>query len=260
MVMAMLAWPRRSLTTLAGMPAVGELEQPAGSKAPRGRALGPGSVADARRKGQGRQVERLCRKVLGTDLRELYGEAFAGAWQHRASGIERASTGLRPLLLLAQERVAAGRRRQPRRADERCAVVRPEVVLKSWTVTAQSARTRWRWPGTSRRAAPVSRWWWGGPGSGETWALGLAQEAFELDGYQVVGAAPTGIATVGLAEEGFADARTIDRLLLDLGRGQLELDARTVLVVDEGAMVSTRKLAPCSSMPSVQGQGGAGRR
>ena len=93
----------------------------------------------------------------------------------------------------------------------------------------------------------------GRAGSGKTWALGLAREAFELDGYQVVGAAPTGIATVGLAEEGFTDARTIDRLLLDLGRGQLELDARTVLVVDEGAMVSTRKLAPCSSMPSVQG-------
>jgi ATP-dependent exoDNAse (exonuclease V) alpha subunit len=60
----------------------------------------------------------------------------------------------------------------------------------------------------------------------------------------VLGAAPTGIATVGLAEEGFSDARTVDRLLLDLQGGRTELDGRTVLAVDEAAMVATRKLAP----------------
>jgi ATP-dependent exoDNAse (exonuclease V) alpha subunit len=84
----------------------------------------------------------------------------------------------------------------------------------------------------------------GRAGSGKTWALGLAREAFELAGYQVLGAAPTGIATVGLADEGFADARTVDRLLQDLGQGRTELDSRTVLMVDEAAMVATRKLTP----------------
>jgi hypothetical protein len=33
-------------------------------------------------------VERLCRKVLGTDPGELYGEAFAGAWQHRGKRVD----------------------------------------------------------------------------------------------------------------------------------------------------------------------------
>jgi AAA domain-containing protein len=84
----------------------------------------------------------------------------------------------------------------------------------------------------------------GRAGSGKTWALGLAREAFELAGYQVLGCAPTGIATVGLADEGFADARTVDRLLLDLQGGRTELDGRTVLAVDEAAMVATRKLVP----------------
>jgi hypothetical protein len=84
----------------------------------------------------------------------------------------------------------------------------------------------------------------GRAGSGKTWALGLAREAFELDGYHVLGCAPTGIATVGLADEGFTDARTIDRLLLNLQGGRTELDSRTVLVVDEAAMVGTRILAP----------------
>jgi conjugative relaxase-like TrwC/TraI family protein len=84
----------------------------------------------------------------------------------------------------------------------------------------------------------------GRAGSGKTWTLGLAREAFQLDGYRVLGAAPTGIATIGLGEEGFSEISTVDRLLWDLGRKQAELDARTVLVVDEAAMVGTRKLAP----------------
>jgi hypothetical protein len=36
----------------------------------------------------------------------------------------------------------------------------------------------------------------------------------------------------------------VDRLLLDLQRGRVELDGRSVLVVDEAAMLGTRKLAP----------------
>jgi ATP-dependent exoDNAse (exonuclease V) alpha subunit len=84
----------------------------------------------------------------------------------------------------------------------------------------------------------------GRAGSGKTWTLGVAREAFELGGYRVLGCAPTGIATVGLGEEGFTDLRTVDRLLLDLGKGRAKLDERTVLVVDEAAMVGTSKLAP----------------
>src|SRR4029450_4616251 len=32
-------------------------------------------------------VERLCRKVLGTDPRKLYGEGFDRAWQHRGKRV-----------------------------------------------------------------------------------------------------------------------------------------------------------------------------
>jgi AAA domain len=45
----------------------------------------------------------------------------------------------------------------------------------------------------------------GRAGTGKTWALGLAREAFEHAGYQVLGCAPTGIATVSLGHEGFSD-------------------------------------------------------
>jgi conjugative relaxase-like TrwC/TraI family protein len=159
----------------------------------------------------------------------------------RRLGVDRYSTPE----LLALERQLVDSAIQ--RTNQRCAVVRPELVRQvldrhSSAGEDQVAMVRDLTRGGAGVAVVVGR-----AGSGKTWALGLAREAFELDGYQVHGCAPTGIATVGLAEEGFTDARTIDRLLLDLQGGRTELDDRTVLVVDEAAMVATRKLAPLLS-------------
>ena len=95
----------------------------------------------------------------------------------------------------------------------------------------------------------------GRPGTGKTFTLGVARHAWQLDGYKVVGAAPTGIATMCLGAEGFEEVATVDRLLGELdtttghrsrGRGDGEgplLDARTVLVIDEAGMLGSRKLA-----------------
>src|SRR5215217_1698683 len=153
-------------------------------------------------------------------------------------GVDRFST---PQLLGLERHLVDG---ATGRTGEGCAVVRSELVRQVLDRHAsagedQVAMVRDLTQGGAGVAVVVGR-----AGSGKTWALGLAREAFELDGYQVLGTAPTGIATVGLAEEGFTDARTIDRLLLDLQGGRTELDDRTVLVVDEAAMVGTRKLAP----------------
>jgi hypothetical protein len=156
----------------------------------------------------------------------------------RRLGGDRFST---PELLTLERQLVDG---ATKRAEQGCAVVRPELVRQVLDRHAtagedQAAMVRDLTQGGAGVAVVVGR-----AGSGKTWALGVAREAFELDGYQVLGCAPTGIATVGLAEEGFSDARTIDRLLLDLAHGRAELDARSVLVVDEAAMVATRKLAP----------------
>jgi conjugative relaxase-like TrwC/TraI family protein len=168
----------------------------------------------------------------------FFDERAVRVGRDRRLGVDRYST---PELLAMERQLVNG---AIGRADERCAVVRPEVVrqiLDRHTSAGedQAAMVRDLTQGGTGVAVVVGR-----AGSGKTWALGLAREAFELDGYQVLSAAPTGIATVGLAEEGFTDARTIDRLLLDLQHGRTELDGRTVLVVDEAAMVATRKLAP----------------
>jgi AAA domain len=153
-------------------------------------------------------------------------------------GADRYST---PELLTLERRLVAG---ATRRADARCAVVRPELVRQVLDHHAsagedQAAMVRDLTQGGAGVAVVVGR-----AGSGKTWALGVAREAFELAGYQVLGGALTGIATVGLAEGGFSDTRTVDRLLLDLTHGRAELDNWSVLVVDEAAMVPTRKLAP----------------
>jgi len=156
----------------------------------------------------------------------------------RRLGVERFSTP--ELLALERQLVTSA----TGRTGEGCALVQPAVVRQVLDRHAtagedQAAMVADLTQGGEGVAVVVGR-----AGSGKTWALGLAREAFELDGYQVLGTAPTGIATLGLADEGFADTRTVDRLLLDLGRRRVELDGRSVLVVDEAAMVGTRKLAP----------------
>jgi hypothetical protein len=116
----------------------------------------------------------------------------------------------------------------------------------------------------------------GKAGTGKTYSLGVARHAWQLDGYRVLGAAPTGIATVCLDAEGFEHSRTVDSLLAELdqeraaegqrrplgrpeqltrkrqlagrdrgqdGQDERVLDERTVLVVDEAGMLGSRKLA-----------------
>jgi hypothetical protein len=82
----------------------------------------------------------------------------------------------------------------------------------------------------------------GRAGTGKTFALGMARHAWQLDGYRLLASAPTGIATMSLQGEGFEDVATCDRLLADLDCGREQLDARTVLVIDEAGMVGSRKL------------------
>jgi hypothetical protein len=156
----------------------------------------------------------------------------------RRLGVKRFST---PELLTLERQLVNG---AVARAEQGCAVVRPELVRQVLDRHAtvgedQAAMVRDLTQGGDGVAVVVGR-----AGSGKTWALGVAREAFELAGYQVLGSAPTGIATVGLADEGFSEARTVDRLLLDLAKGRVELNDRTVLVVDEAAMLATRKLTP----------------
>jgi conjugative relaxase-like TrwC/TraI family protein len=80
-------------------------------------------------------------------------------------------------------------------------------------------------------------------GSGKTYATGAAVDAFRRGGYQVICTAPTGAAARELERETTLSAPTLDSLLGQLDRGDERLDRHTVVVLDEAAMVGTRKLA-----------------
>jgi conjugative relaxase-like TrwC/TraI family protein len=101
----------------------------------------------------------------------------------------------------------------------------------------------------------------GKAGTGKTYALGVARHAWQLDGYRVLGAAPTGIATVCLDAEGFEHSRTVDSLLAELDqeradhRRQQELSLKrqpppgrsrdtTRIKQAPGAAVDSRRIAP----------------
>jgi hypothetical protein len=66
-----------------------DLEQLATSKALKGdvRAVQAACRAGGSRRVKVETVERLCRKVLGTDPRSLYGEGFDKAWMHRGKRV-----------------------------------------------------------------------------------------------------------------------------------------------------------------------------
>ena len=83
----------------------------------------------------------------------------------------------------------------------------------------------------------------GKAGAGKTFALDAAREAWQAAGVRVVGAALAARAAAELHAGAGIDAYTIDALLSDLDRTQGRLAKGTVVVVDEAAMVGTRKLA-----------------
>jgi conjugative relaxase-like TrwC/TraI family protein len=118
------------------------------------------------------------------------------------------------------------------------AAVREALTVHSTAGPDQQAMVRDLCQGGQGVAVVVGR-----AGTGKTFALGIARHAWQLDGYRLLAAAPTGIATMSLQGEGFEDVATCDRLLGELDRGQEQLDARTVLVIDEAGMVGSRKLA-----------------
>jgi AAA domain len=80
-------------------------------------------------------------------------------------------------------------------------------------------------------------------GSGKTTALDVASSALEAAGYQVLGTATSGQAARTLGHEARLPAATMRSLLYRLDHGQLSLDQRTIVVLDEASMTADVDLA-----------------
>ncbi len=80
----------------------------------------------------------------------------------------------------------------------------------------------------------------GRAGTGKSYTLAAVRDAHELAGYRVVGLAPTNAVAQDLKADGFAEARTVHSALFAIKNGRDAWDKRTVVVVDEAAMLDTR--------------------
>jgi conjugative relaxase-like TrwC/TraI family protein len=80
-------------------------------------------------------------------------------------------------------------------------------------------------------------------GTGKTRMVEVAREAWEAEGYRVLGATVSARAARELAAGGKMETRTIARLLSDIEqRSANPLDSKTVLVLDEAGMVATPEM------------------
>jgi len=81
----------------------------------------------------------------------------------------------------------------------------------------------------------------GRAGTGKSYTLAAVRDAHERAGYRVVGLAPTNAVAQDLKADGFREAGTVHSALFGIKNGRSPgWDRRTVLVVDEAAMLDSR--------------------
>ncbi len=80
-------------------------------------------------------------------------------------------------------------------------------------------------------------------GAGKSTMLGAARQAWEVEGYRVLGAALAGKATEGLEESSGIRSRTLASYEQGWQNGQGKLGPKDVLVIDEAGMIGSRQLA-----------------
>lgn len=80
----------------------------------------------------------------------------------------------------------------------------------------------------------------GRAGTGKSFALGSIRDAHEAAGYRVIGLAPTNAVAQTMGDEGFARTSTVHAELFRLKNGRAQWDRRTLVVVDEAAMMDAK--------------------
>ena len=93
----------------------------------------------------------------------------------------------------------------------------------------------------------------GEAGTGKSTSMGAIRTAYEAAGFHVIGLAWTNTVVQDLKADGFANAATLASELLRLERKPDAWNRRTVLMVDEAAMLSTRHLAMLMSKAAGAG-------
>jgi Ti-type conjugative transfer relaxase TraA len=83
----------------------------------------------------------------------------------------------------------------------------------------------------------------GQAGTGKSYILNAIRQSYEAQGCKVIGLAPTNIVAQDMQRDGFAKAGTVHSELFSLNNERTQWDKRTVVMVDEAAMVDSRNMA-----------------
>ncbi|MGA8613741.1 MAG: AAA family ATPase, partial [Xanthobacteraceae bacterium] len=83
----------------------------------------------------------------------------------------------------------------------------------------------------------------GQAGTGKSYTIAAIREAYEAAGARVIGLAPTNAVAQDMRGDGFGHAATIHSELFALNNGRSKWDGRTVVIVDEAAMLDTKLMA-----------------
>lgn len=217
-------------------------------------AQGIGGGADAVQEAAKKHLESSPEVVrLGLRFKEPVFTTKEMLWLERSLMARVRTEGKTPWLSVAGEHLAFAINSRKTMSEEQAAAVR-HIVRETGGIACVS----------------------GMAGTGKTFMLAAAREAFEKSGYRVIGACLAGKAAKGLEDGAGIKSATIAKTLKDLGEGGLmvrqqeiapnapswsplhgvtvpfltfkkqkeavTLDSKTVLVVDEAGMVGTRQM------------------
>jgi Ti-type conjugative transfer relaxase TraA len=82
----------------------------------------------------------------------------------------------------------------------------------------------------------------GRAGTGKSYTMNAIREVYEKSGINIIGLAPTHLVVGDMVKEGFQSASTVHKFLFDINNGRASIPQKSVLMVDEAAMLGNSVL------------------